>query len=265
MRIDKKELCQLGIVMVLVVAFSFVMINNDYNNMLEDLESGQYTKVEGNYSDFKGYETGLTIAENGAVYRNIYLGYINNIIVDNSFMGISKDSMLDESKIENLQSAKWETVTKMLLMHFHYIMAIGVYLLYRLIDYVVIVIIGLNGIFVKHRGDISDSNFDNVMRDLRKIKCVYNNNMQVVFTIIFSVLSTFGIRLALNYDDYSLMYVLIIAYMLITVLNYILKYNISDSPIKVEKKNGNKVKEDVKDTKKEDLDVKDNNKKEDKE
>lgn len=237
MKINRKEICQLGIVVVLVIAFSFVMINNDYNSMVDDLESGQYTVDEGRYSNFKGYKEGLTIASNGVVYRNVYLGYINNTIVDNSFMGISNGDVLDETNVENLKSAKWETVFKMLIMHFHYIMAVGIYLLYRLIDYIVIVIIGLNGIFVKHKGDISDSNFDNVIRDLKKIKCIYNNNMQVVFTIVFSVISTFGIRLALNYDDYSLMYVFVITYMLITVLNYILKYNISDNQIKEDKVN----------------------------
>lgn len=224
--IRKQDVYQVGILVVIVMAFSFVMLLNDYNQMEDDLISGNYTVYDGRYSDFKEFEEGLTIAENGVVYRNVYMGYINNTIVDNSFMEGIGTHQLNEDNLEILQSAKWETILKMVFLHFHYVMAVLVYLMYRLVDYLLVGLIGANNLFIKHKGDISDNNFQNVMQDFKYIYDMFYNKMQVVVAIMFGLVTTFIIRMAANLDDYRLVILTIIGYTLVSVINYILKIGV---------------------------------------
>lgn len=224
--IRKSDIYHAGVLLVLVTAFSFVMMNNDYNSMLDDLDSGRYTVYEGKYNDFKEFDSGLTIAENGVVYRNVYMGYINNTVVDNSSLGDFGTNNDTETNKELLEGAKWETLIKMTILHLHYVMALLVFLMYRLVDYILVGVIGANRLFIKHRGDISDDNFNNVLRDFKEIYKIYYNRMQILATLIFGLITTFLIRMSVNLDDFRLVYLILISYSLFTVLNYCLKLKI---------------------------------------
>lgn len=220
---------QMLAVVVVVTTISALMIGKDYNRMIEDISEGEYEIYNGEYEDFTQFRTGVTVADNGAVSRTSYLGYVNNIIVDNDFIGKGNSKIVEEDA-EALSEITGTFILRMVVAQGHFVGAIVMFLLFKyVIHNVIYFVYRLNQIVLSR--EFIEENIVKAYDKSKEFQYIFNNKHLVYLDILFVSLATYVLRISVNVGEYDFILVLIGAYVLVALINYLMEKKIREKKI----------------------------------
>lgn len=225
----KKLMIQLLIIVILVTTLSAVMIGIDFNNMMDDIENGNYEVYNGEYADFTEFGNGVTVADNGAVSRTSYLGYVNNIIVDNDFIDKGNNRITEDDAVL-LSEIKPSFIARMVVAQAHFFGAVLMFVLYKfVIQPIIYYVYKINKLVLSR--DYTEDNILKVNEDTKEFISVFNNKHLMYLDILYISISTYIIRISINLGRLDFIMVMVATYVIIALINYMFERKIKDRTV----------------------------------